>query len=378
MKKSRLLILAVILTTLVFSSCNTSENETAQNSFTFGNQITGNFAGKIVDENNVGISGVTIDISGLTTTTGTDGKFEMSSVSVKERFAYITANKSGFLNGSRVVIPHDGVNNIDIMLLPKNVIATIPTGQTSVVTTPDGTKLTFDGAFKTENGTSYQGNVNVIAQYLGPNDPNVTKKMPGALLGQRTDGTITGMATFGMINVELYGDNNQKLQLESGHTANISMPIVSEQLASANETMPLWYFDEVSGLWKEQGFSRKIGNRYVGNVSHFTIWNNDWAYPVATLNVIVSNADGTRVQGVYVTISSPLIIEKHSNLPLVIGLGTTGVNGTLSAGVPTNTPLTFKAYDADGVLINSQILPASSDMVRTVYIVIPVANKLSN
>ena len=139
--------------------------------------------------------------------------------------------------------------------------------------------------------------------------------------------------------------------------------------------MPLWYFDEVAGLWKEQGFSRKVGNRYIGNVSHFTIWNNDWAYPVATLNVVVSNADGTRVQGVNVTISSDLIIEKHSNLPLVIGLGTTSANGTLSAGVPTNSALTFKAYTSDGQLINAQILPASSAMTRTVYIVIPVSNK---
>lgn len=375
MKLNKLLVLGVALLALVFTNCNSSDDAANNNAFNFGSNITSDFSGKIVDENNNPISGVTIEMSGITITTDASGHFTLSNVTVKERFAYLTAKKAGYMNGSRAVVPHEGVNDVTIMLLPKNVVATIASGTTSVVTIPGGTKVTFDGAFVTEDGSSYQGNITIAAHYLSPTDPNVTKKMPGDLIGKRTDGSISGMATFGMVNVELYGDNNQKLQLAPGHVANISMPIASSQLASASETIPLWYFDEVDGLWKEQGFSRKNGNRYDGNVSHFTLWNNDWAYPVATLNVVVSNADGTRVQGVYVTISSDLIIEKHTNLPLVIGLGTTSVNGTLSAGVPTNSALTFKAYNADGQLINAQILPASSEMSRTVYIVIPVLNK---
>lgn len=376
MKLNRLFLAGIAALALVFTNCNTSDdNSNPAYSYNFGNATTSNFAGKIVDENNNPISGVTIEMSGMTIMTDASGKFNLSNVSVKERFAYMTAKKVGFMNGSRMVTPHEGVNEVTIMLLTKNVVATIATGVTSIVTIPGGTKVTFDGEFVTENGNSYQGNVKIAAHYLSPSDPDVTKKMPGDLVGLRTDGSISGMATFGMVNVELYGDNDQKLQLASGHVANISMPIASAQLASANETMPLWYFDEVAGLWKEQGFSRKIGNRYIGNVSHFTLWNNDWAYPVATLTVVVTNADGTKVQGVNVTISSDLIIEKHTNLPLVIGLGTTSVNGTLSAGVPTNSDLTFKAYTSDGQLINAQVLPASSQMTRTVYIVIPVSNK---
>lgn len=375
MKLNKLFLLGIASLTLVFTNCSKSDDNSNSNSYNFGNATTSNFAGKIVDENNNPISGVTIEMGGMTITTDASGSFALSNVSVKERFAYMTAKKAGYMNGSRMVTPHEGVNDVTIMLLAKNVVATIQSGQTSEVTIPGGTKVIFDGAFVTENGASYQGNIKIAAHYLSPTDPNVTLKMPGNLIGERTDGSITGMATFGMVNVELYGDDNQKLQLANGHVANISMPIASEQLASASDNIPLWYFDEVAGLWKEQGFSRKVGNRYIGNVSHFTLWNNDWAYPVATLNVVVSNADGTRVQGVKVTISSDLIIEKHSNLPLVISLGTTSSNGTLSAGVPTNSALTFKAYTSDGSLINAQILPASSEMSRTVYIVIPVTNK---
>ena len=101
-------------------------------SFNFGNNTTSDFAGKIVDVNNQPISGVTIEMSGQTITTAADGTFTLSNVSVKERFAYMTATKSGYINGSRMVFPHAGVNNVTIMMLERNVVATIPSGQTTV------------------------------------------------------------------------------------------------------------------------------------------------------------------------------------------------------------------------------------------------------
>ncbi|WP_395063955.1 hypothetical protein [Flavobacterium sp.] len=373
MKTNKLLILGVALLTLVFTNCNTSEDGNDNYTFNFGNSITSNFAGKIVDNNNNPISGVAITMSGQSTTTGVDGTFTLSNVSVKERFGYMKATKSGFINGSRTVMPHDGLNNVTIMLLPRNVVATIASGQSAVVVLPNSTKVTFDGAFMLENGTSYSGNVKVSMNYLDPTDPNVFDKMPGNLIGTRTDGSTSGMETYGMINVELYGSNNEKLQLASGHTANVSMPIAPNQLDTAEATIPLWHFNETSGLWEEQGFSRKIGNRYIGNVSHFTWWNNDCSYTVATLNVVVSNADGTPVNGVKVTITR----QAGSTGDVLMNLGTTGPNGTLSAGVPRNEVLTFKAYTSDGSLVSTQELPASNLMTRTVYVVIPVSNKMA-
>lgn len=373
MKTNKLLILGVALLTLVFTNCNTSEDSNDNYTFNFGNTISSEFAGKIVDANNNPISGVAIEMSGKTATTAADGTFTLSNVAVKERFGYMTATKTGFINGSRTVMPHEGVNNVTIMLLQRNIVATIPTGQTTVVTLPSNTKVTFDGSFMLENGTAYNGNVKVSMNYLDPRDANVFDKMPGNLIGTRADGSISGMETYGMINVELIGDNNEKLQLTSGHTANISMPIAPNQLDTADATIPLWFFNETTGLWEEQGFSRKIGNRYIGNVSHFTWWNNDCSYVVATLNVVVSNSDGTRVNGVKVTITR----QNGSTGDVLMNLGTTGPNGTLSAGVPRNEVLIFKAYTADGSLINTQNIPASNALTRTVYVEIPVSNKMA-
>jgi hypothetical protein len=209
--------------------------------------------------------------------------------------------------------------------------------------------------------------------HLDSTDPNIFDKMPGTLIGTRTDGSISGMETYGMLNVELRGSNNEKLQLTAGHTASISLPIAQNQLDTAKGTIPLWHFNETAGLWEEEGFATRVGNRFVGTVSHFSWWNCDDAYVVATLNVVVRNFDQTPVNGVRVTLTR----AAGSTGDVLLNLGTTGVNGTLTAGVPRNEVLTFRAYTSDGILINTQVLPASNLLVRTVYVVIPVNNLTS-
>ncbi|WP_395053608.1 hypothetical protein [Flavobacterium sp.] len=370
MKTNKLLILFVATLSLMLTNCSKSEDATPEDVFTFGSAISSNFSGKIVDVNSQPISNVTIKMSGKTVTTDANGEFTLSNVSVLEHFGFMTATKSGFLDGSRTVFPHDDLNTVEIMLLPMDVYTTIQTGVISTVTLPNTTKVIFDGAFMTENGSAYNGSVSVIVNDLPSNDPNVFKKMPGNLIGTRTDGSISGMETYGMINVEMRGSNNEKIQIATGHSANISLPIAPNQLDDAASTIPLWHFNETSGLWEEQGFARRVGNKYVGNVSHFSWWNNDSAYVIATLNVVVRNFDTTPVNGVRVTISR----ASGSTGDVLMDLGITGANGTLSAGVPKNEILTFRAYTPDGTLINTQVLPASSLSVRTVYVIIPVSN----
>ncbi len=373
MKINKLFILGFALAGMLFSSCDTREEKELSYEFNFGNPVSRNFVGKVVDVNHTPIADATIKMGSFTTTTDANGQFSLSSVPVLERFAYLTAEKDGFMKGSRATMPHDGDNNMVIMLLPNNVIDTFAAGQPHNVFLPNNVKVAFDGAFMTENGTVYNGNVNVVAHELASTDPDVFIKMPGNLIGQRTDGSISGMETYGMVNVELKGDNGEKLQILTGHKAEIVQPIAQNQLDTAPATIPLWHFNETTGLWVEEGYSRKVGNKYYGEVSHFTWWNNDSAYVVATLYVTVKNSDETPVNGVRVTITR----QAGSTGDVLMDLGVTGPNGTLSAGVPRNEVLIFRAYNAQGILINQQVLPASPDLQRYVTVIIPTIDRMS-
>lgn len=374
MKINKLFILGFASLSLLFTACDTRDEQEVAYEFTLGESVSRNFKGTVIDENHNPVAYATIKMGSFTTTSDSNGKFTLASIPVLERFAYLTAEKEGFLKGSRATMPHDGENEMTIMLLPRNVVATIPTGQATNVILPNSVKLSFDGAFMTENGTAYSGNVNVIVNHLAANDPDVFIKMPGTLLGTRTNGTLSGMETYGMINVELEGTNGEKLQIQTGHEVDMVLPIAENQLDTAPQTIPLWYFDEVNGLWKEEGFSRKVGNKYYGSVSHFTWWNNDYAYVVATLYVTVRNSDLSPVNGVRVTITR----QAGSTGDVLMELGVTGANGTLSAGVPRNEVLIFRAYNSFGNLINQQVLPASPDLQRFVEVIIPTVDRVSN
>jgi len=374
MKINKQFILGFALLSLLFTGCDTRNEQEVAYEFTLGDSVTRNFKGSVVDENHNAVANATIKMGGFTTTSDSNGQFTLASVPVLERFAYLTAEKSGYIIGSRVTMPHEGENNMVIMLLPENVVATIPTGQASNVILPNSVKLSFDGAFVTENGAAYNGNVDVIVNHLAANDPDVFIKMPGTLLGTRTDGTLSGMETYGMINVELRGSNNEELQIQPGHVVDMVLPIAENQLDTAPATIPLWFFNETSGLWEEQGFSRKVGNKYFGAVSHFTWWNNDYAYVVATLFVTVKNSDLSPVNGVRVTITR----QAGSTGDVLMDLGVTGVNGTLSAGVPRNEVLIFRAFNSFGILINQQVLPSSPALQRYVDIIIPTVDRVSN
>ena len=372
MNKNRFLILVVVALSLVFTSCNKDEGSNQnEGPFNFGQMVSRSFEGVVVNENNIPISNAVVSLSGKLTTTDANGKFSMENVSVLERLAFFKTVKAGYLDGSRTVLSHEGINKLKIMMLSQNITETIVSGETSVVTLPNSSQLTFDGSFMTTNGQPYNGNIDVYVHHLDAADPFIFDKMPGNLLGTRTDGSTSGMETYGMVNVELRGELGEKLQIATGHTTNISLPIAANQLDSAPATIPLWHFNENTGLWIEEGMSNRVGNRYVGEVSHFTWWNNDCAYVVATLTTVVTNSDGTPVNGVRVTISR----ANGSTGDVLMDLGITGANGTLTAGVPKNEVLTFRAYTTDGQLISTQILPASNLLTRTVYVVIPISNR---
>jgi hypothetical protein len=379
MKLNKLSLLGFALVAMLFSNCSKNEDSTIVETnakFDLGKTVSRAFKGTVVDQNNNGLSNVTVKMNGKTVTTDSNGVFTMSNVSVKERFAYMVAQKDGFFDGSRTMMTHDGLNTLKIMMIPANVTKTIQTGVASIVTLGN-TSVKFDGSFSTESGQVYTGAVKVYMMDMPANDPNVFYTMPGSLLAIDSNGDYKGLETFGMVNVELKGANNQKLQLTSRHKAEITMNMAAGKLATAPNTIPMWFFDETAGIWKEEGFSTKVGNKYIGNVAHFTRWNNDWAFTVAQLIVTATNDDGTPVNNVRCEIFRPSVTATpdHWNVPL-INLGVTSSNGTLSAGVPINEVFIFRAYDPNtGVLIDEQSLPASSAMVRNVSVVIGSINR---
>ena len=372
-----LLVIAISVT-----SCNPDDGNSpsGQNDDTFsqnfGTVVNRDFIGQVVDADNNPIQGVTVKIGSSTTQTDVNGVFMLNNASVYQKFAYITAKKAGYIDGSRSLVPTSGKNNVKIMLLPFAAQATVQSGEASEVSIYSGTKVKFDGAFQDENGNDYSGDVQVALFHLTPSDTNISSLMPGMLYAQTETNQEAILETFGMINVELRGSGGQKLNIKSGHTAEITVRIDDSQLATAPSTIPLWHFDEAKGYWKQDGVATKIGNKYVGEVSHFSWWNCDAFAQMVRLTVTVVDSNGNEISNAGVG-----LIAGGSSYPV---MGFTNNNGQVSGLIPANQTLVLNVYasyytcDADNIIYTTTIGPFSSDTVLPNIVVNLTSNTLSS
>lgn len=342
MKKIKLYTILLLLTAFVMSCTDNDDNINNEltDSFTenFGDQVSRDFMGEVVDENDNPLENVTIEIGSSAVQTDENGIFIIKNATVFEKFAFLKAKKVGFINGSRALVPTPEINQVKIMMIAAIPLATVQSGQNSEVILPNQTKINFDGSFEDESGNSYTGNVNVFAYHLESSNDNLLNLMPGMLYAEASDGSAKVLETFGMLHVELKGISGQKLQIASGHTAQISMKIDNNQTAVATNTIPLWHFDEVNGYWKEDGEAVKQGDYYVGNVSHFSWWNCDQFLTSALLNLTIKDSNNAPISYTFVS------IQRANNSVSMSQL--TNVNGVASGYVPANENLNAVLVDA--------------------------------
>lgn len=332
----------------------------------------------MVDVNNHPIQNAEIKIGTSTVQTDVNGVFIINGASVHEKFAYITATKSGYIDGSRAMVPTSGKNNVKIMLIANTPLQTIQSGVDSEVALPYGTKVSFDGEFQDENGAAYAGTVSVSMFHLLPSDENIDKLMPGMLYAQTKTNQEAVLETFGMLNVELRGSAGQKLNIKEGHTAKITLKIDDSQTATAPSSIPLWHFDEAKGYWKEDGVATKVGNNYVGEVSHFSWWNCDITFPgpLVILNITVVDSNGNGISNVGVELAI------GSNSPRMVVY--TNTNGHASGLIPANQTLTLNLYtsydpcDTTNILYTETIGPFSVNTTLPNIIIVNTSTIMSS
>lgn len=369
---------SLLMILLLFLSCKNDsfidlENQQNQQNqatdFNFGNSVQRNFHGLVLSTNGTPLSGATVSIGSSTVQTNSRGIFIIKNAEVKENFAYVKVTKTGFVNGFRTMVPTSGSNKINIMMIPATNTSTIASGTTATVSLPNGTKVKFDGSFKDANGNAYTGNVNVAMFHLKPSDQYLNELMPGSILANNSAGNARIMETFGMLHVQLTGAAGQNLQIANGHTAELTVAIDAAQTSAAPAIIPLWSFNETTGIWQEEGSATKVGNAYVGTVNHFSWWNCDVQFPQCLLNIHIQNSTAQPLSNVNVKIFR----QNQSS-----SSATTDGNGNASGIVPAGESLTMKIYDACGnVIMTNSIGPFANNSSNTLP-AITISQSLSN
>jgi hypothetical protein len=340
LKKMKFIVFLFSL--VIFASCQKVIDDFPTNDLPdLTSKVNSSVSGFVTDENNAPVNGATVHFGNQTFTTDSYGYFSFNNVEVIQNAAEVVVKKSGYFPGIKTYIATNNKSAFfRIKLIPKNTAGTFIASNGGNVTLTNGASVVFpaDAVVIASSGIAYNGSVNVSASWINPTANDVSPTMPGDLRGIDAQGSLKILESFGMMAVELTDASGQLLQIAPGKKATLTFPIPSAILNNAPVSIPLWYFDESLGLWKEEGAATKTGNSYIGEVSHFSFWNCDVPNNYVKFNCTILDALGHPLPFVWVRISV-------SGNPYNAGWGLTDSSGYVHGAVPNNASLYLEVYN---------------------------------
>lgn len=306
-----------------------------------GQNYSGSILGYVVDEAGLPVKDATVKFDNKLKTTDENGVYQFKNVNINSKHNLITIRKDGYFEGSRVFTT-DRSNTISVrnILLAKDFDQSFESSTTArIIKGAISLDFPSDAVVLASGGSPYNGTVKIAMKYLDPSNREIFDQMPGDLAGINTGGQIAAMFSFGMVAVEMQTPSGQLLQVAPGKKVKMSNKLPSALVSKAPSTIPLWYYDENLGYWKEEGEAQLVNDTYVGEVAHFTFWNYDAQAPSIILSGRVVDNLGNPIPNAHVW---------------VIGVGQSG-----SGHGNTNADGTFSGMVAKDVLL---------DVTVTIYI----------
>lgn len=297
-------------------------------------------AGTVYSPGRAVLEGATVSVGDISDTTDSNGRFTLSGIDASDKvlvnFAMegrastqkvvdISEGRTSYVSATLFQVYEGTYSGTDEINIDATIALNIPAA-----------------AFMTTDGQAYTGTVRADVRYFDPTDPECLDTFPGNFSGIQTDGSTTMFESYGFVSASFRNasDPSQELQLAEGKEAELIAPIPYSLLENAPDTMPLWYYDEETGNWMEEGLASKVGSYYVGNVSHFSYWNFDHPVVVddqATLTGKVTAADrDDPIAGAQV-VATGVVYAGYTNTY-------TDENGDFSIVVKANSTVKLQAF----------------------------------
>ena len=309
---------------------------------------TGTVSGQVASAaNNTPVAGATVSTTAGTTTSAADGSFTVTAGAGERTIIHVEA--TGFAEAFPVARVTAGQSTtLGVRLLPTGVTVPVTIATGGIVTVLNSTaqvNIPADGLVP-KNGGATAGTVTVS---LTPINPAVdTNLMPGDFTGVSAGGgSPVPIESFGALLIDIQDSAGTRYTLAPNKTSTIRIPLGALS-ANPPATIPLWFFDEVTGLWKEEGTATLQGTTpnqfYEGTVTHFSYWNADKALDTVFISGCVRDTNGQPVANLVV----------GTNGLDYSGLATdfTAADGTFRVAMRRNSVATLSA-----AIINIQSVP---------------------
>jgi len=338
------LIAIVALSAIFFISCEKEYSLESDGPATglpdLSSKVISSVSGFVTDENDLAIANANVIVGNKNTLSDKYGFFEIKDAEVVKDAAVVTVDYAGYFKGLKSYMATEGKGAFfRIKLIPKVNVGNIEAATGGNIALPNGFTIALpaNAVVNAATNSPYNGLVKVAANWINPTDKYLNQLMPGDLRGLDTAGSMKLLTTYGMAAVELTGTNGELLQMAENNMATLTMPLPPDLAGKAPSTIPLWYFDETTGLWKEEGEAIKTGDKYICEVAHFSYWNCDVPANFVRFSCTVTDAKGRPIVNALVKISVVGSPEKE-------GYGYTDVSGYTSGGVPVNAQLLLEVF----------------------------------
>lgn len=313
MKKICLFFILALNVVIFFNACKKNPDAQAPNEQEpfkgsipdLATKVNASVDGFITDELGNPVAGAIVKGTNVSATTNAFGYFKISNEDFPKSAGFVEAVKTGYFKGVRTFIPVAGEQHfVRIQLIKKTIVGTVDASQGGTVTVGDGAIITMPAGavVVADGGNSYNGTVSIAAHWLDPSAASTELTMPGDLTGINTAGYLQALESYGMMAVELTGSAGELLQVASGKKASLHFPLPASFQSQAPASIPLWYFDESTGLWKEEGAATKSGDHYEADVAHFSTWNCDINFPPVNFTVRILDMDNNPLMNIPVSI----------------------------------------------------------------------------
>jgi hypothetical protein len=319
------MLLAVAMLTVISFTFNACKKDPVDPIITSDYSNLTAVSGLVKNKQGNPLQGVTVTASGKSTVTDANGAFLINEVTYNDR-AFIVGSKAGYFKGSVGVKPKKGeVTMVELRMIENTPNFSITPTSTQNLDLSNGAGIRINANSVADNsGGIYTGNLNVSIVHLNPSDPDFSTITPGGdLIGTTTSGATRQLLSYGMLMVQMTDDSGNELQLAPGNSSTLTMPVPAEMMGNAPTTIPLWHFNETSGIWEEEGEATLQGDKYVGTVTHFSTWNCDLPTERGTVRGRVVDCNNQPVAGISVKIGQVSAI--------------TGSDGFYERFVPSNT-----------------------------------------
>lgn len=251
----------------------------------------GTITGKVVSREGQPIANATVSAGNRSTSSNAAGLYTLSAVAAGTRVAVKAVADNYAETLKTTAVSNGSSSTIDLPMLAVGATASIDPaagGTVSMNNSPAQVTLPAAGLARVD-GSAINGAVK--AQITPINPALDSKLMPADFTTIAGDGTARTIESYGALVVNLTDAQGVRVNLANGKSSTIRIPVGSRSSARP-ASIPLYYLDEASGRWVEQGSAALSPDStyYEGTVSHFSTWNADFLYDSVNVVGCVLNA----------------------------------------------------------------------------------------